>query len=568
MSVRSGSAGPKANRQGTGIGEIAVTPSAILDAQTDIIDAIAAGVSLRETLTRIALIVERLTSPALCSILLLDPDGVHIRHGAGPSLPPDYLAAIDGGEIGPVAGSCGTAAYFGKRVIVEDIATDPLWADWRHLALPLGLRACWSQPVIDESGTVLGTFALYYPDIKAPTASDLELVDRLTRLVRVALAQDRREKTLIETEQKLRDYLAVASDWLWEQDPERRLTFVSSDDVVGIEPEALLGRSGWDTVTKGMTPEETAAFDADMRAERPFRDMRILQEDVNGQTRHLRINGRPIYGDDGRFRGYRGTAHDITRQVAAEEESQRSKIEAEEANRAKTEFLANISHELRTPLNAILGFSEIMREALLGPLPERYQQYAADIHTSGQYLHGLVTNILDLSRIEMGRMRLEEEVVDVAELVESGVNMLRIRAEEQGVRLTTELPDTLPPVRCDRLRIKQALINLMTNAIKFTPRGGNVSVFAEIDGGGLVLSVSDTGIGMRAEDIPRAMEAFRQIEPQLSRRHDGVGLGLALTKSLAELHGGRLELESMLGEGTTASIYLPAERIVASTSGA
>lgn len=533
---------------------------ALLDAQNEIIDAVAAGVELGETLDKIALIVERLAPPAICSIHLLDPDGIHVRRGGAPSLPEDFNKAIDGAEIGPNSTGGGLTALFSERVIVEDIATDPMWAGFQHLALPLGLRACWSQPVIDDHGTALGTFALYYREARAPGEADLDLVDRLARLVRVALVHDRREKALIETEQKLRDFLAVSSDWLWEQDTERRLTFISSN-IAGIDPETLLGWASWDSVIKGMSPEQTATYDADMRAERPFRDMRVLQTSPSGEVHHLSINGMPIYDADGRFRGYRGTAHDITRQVAAEAESRRSKIEAEDANRAKTEFLANISHELRTPLNAILGFSELMKDSLLGPLPERYQQYAVDIHTSGQYLHGLVTNILDLSRIEMGRMSLEEEAVDIAEMVHGSAGMLRIRAEAQSIALTVDLPDGLPSVRCDRLRLKQALVNLMTNAVKFSPGGGRVVVSARQTGDGLVLSVSDTGIGMRPEDIPRALEAFRQIEPQLSRRHDGVGLGLALTKSLVELHGGRLELVSKLGQGTTASILIPADRI-------
>jgi signal transduction histidine kinase len=535
--------------------------SAMLDAQGEIIDAIAAGTELRQTLRSVALIIERLTPPAICSIHLLDADGVHLRHGGSPSLPDSYNNFIHGLPIGPCAGSCGTAAFRRQRVIVEDIASDPLWADFRDKALPLGLRACWSQPIVDETGTVLGTLALYYHERRTPAVTDLDLVDRMARLVRVALVQDRKEKVLIETEQKLRDYLAVSSDWLWEQDAERRLVFASSNEV-GIDTAAALGQASWDVIGKAMTDEQIAAYDADMTAERPFRDMRILQPDIHGGIRYVTVSGKPIYDADGKFRGYRGTAHDVSKQVAAEAESLRSRLEAEDANRAKTEFLANISHELRTPLNAILGFSEIMEGALLGPLPERYRQYAADIHAAGQYLHGLVTNILDLSRIEMGRVDLEDGVVEIAELIDSSLHMLRMRADEQAVRLETAQEAGLPPVRADRLRLQQAVINLVTNAVKFTPKYGRVTVSARMMDDGLALSVTDTGIGMRPEDIPRALEAFRQIEPQLNRRHDGVGLGLALAKSLVELHGGRLELTSALGKGTTATIHLPVERIV------
>jgi signal transduction histidine kinase len=326
--------------------------------------------------------------------------------------------------------------------------------------------------------------------------------------------------------------------------------------------DALIGKAAWESVAPRMTDEQIAAYDADMSAELPFRNLRVQLPDAKGREIYLNVSGKPIYDADGRFRGYRGTAQDISKQVTAEVESLRLRLEAESANRAKTEFLANISHELRTPLNAILGFSEIMEGALLGPLSERYQGYAADIHKSGQYLHGLVTNILDLSRIEMNEVHLDEEEVELDELIDSCINMLRIRADEQAVRLEAVPATDLPPIRGDRLRLKQALINLVSNAVKFTPKYGRVSVLAAMNGTGLALSVRDTGIGMRPEDIPRALEPFRQIEPQLNRRHDGVGLGLALTKALVERHGGWLELTSALGAGTTATIHLPAERLV------
>jgi PAS domain S-box-containing protein len=535
--------------------------ASILDAQSEIIDAIAAGTELHATLDKVARIVERLAAPALCSIHLLDPDGMHLRQGGSPSLPDSYNAQIEGEAIGPLAGSCGTAAFLGRRVIVEDIARDPLWADYRQYALPLGLRACWSQPIIDEGGAVLGTFALYYREARAPCDVDLDLIDRMTRLVRVALVQHHREKALIETEQKLRDYLAASSDWLWEQDADRRMIFVSSN-ALGIGTDALPGLPAWDTGFKDMNDEQTTAYEADMAAQRPFRNMRVLLPDADGVVRSLTVSGVPVHDTDGRFRGYRGTAHDVTREVAAEEESLRSRLEAEDANRAKTEFLANISHELRTPLNAILGFSEIMEGALLGPLSERYRQYAADIHASGQYLHNLVTNILDLSRIEMGRVELDDETVEIAELIDSSVHMLRMRAQEQAVQLDITAAQGMPPIRGDRLRLQQSLINLVTNAVKFTPKYGRVTISARMEADGIALSVTDTGIGMRPEDIPRALEAFRQIAPQLNRKHEGVGLGLALTKSLVELHGGRLELTSALGAGTTATIHLPKDRIV------
>jgi len=536
--------------------------SAFLNAQSEIIDVIAAGTELAETLRRVVLIIENLTPPALCSILLLDPDGVHLRHGGAPSLAGSYIAAIDGLEIGPCAGSCGTAAYLRQRVIVEDISNDPLWGDYRALALPLGLKACWSQPIIDENGTVLGTFALYFPEPKAPEAADLELIERMSRLVRVALAQDRKERILIETKQKLRDYVSLSSDWLWEKFDEGEQFFASSNSL-GIDGEILNNDSTVESLVRSSEAEFRQSFGADIAARRSIRNTRASFKDLDGEVHYLNINAKPVFDQGSRFRGYRGTAQDISRQVAAETESQRLRIEAQDANRAKTEFLANMSHELRTPLNAILGFSEIMQGELLGPLSERYRDYAADIHQAGQHLHALVTDILNLSRIEMGRIELDEEIIGINELIDGCSNMLRMRAAEQGVRLIAERNSDLPSIRCDRLRLKQALLNLVSNAVKFTQKYGSVTISVEVTDDGVAIRVTDTGIGMRPEDIPLALEPFRRIDGKSGKSYDGVGLGLALTKSLVELHGGRLELSSELGKGTTATIHLPSARIVA-----
>jgi PAS domain S-box-containing protein len=535
--------------------------SELLEAQNEVIDAIARCDDLHQTLCCIATIVERLLPETTCSILVLDSSGERLRHGGAPSLPDWYNSTIDGMTIGPQAGSCGTAAFRRERVIVEDIETDPLWRDYRHLVRPLGFRACWSQPILDEKQALLGTFALYCRESRAPGACDLALIDGLGRLVRVAMVQNRREKALQETEQRLRDYVSVASDWLWEQDADHRLTFLSRN-AGALDSRTLLGKLSWQAFFDGVDPATLNALQEHLAARKPFRDFHVVRRGANGRIHALNISGMPIYDEDGAFCGYRGVAQDVSKQATAENASRAAKLQAVEANRAKTEFLANISHELRTPLNAILGFSEIMKEAMLGPISPRYQEYATDIHNSGQYLDGLVTNLLDLSRIEMGRVDLSEDVVDIATVIDHGFRLLKMRAEEQGIDLVVETPPDGLMVRCDKLRIKQALVNLLSNAVKFTPRGGFIKISAELAPCGLAIRVRDNGIGMRPDDIAIAVEPFRQIDPLLSRRFGGVGLGLALAKSLVELHGGRLELESAVAAGTVATIYLPTARVL------
>jgi PAS domain S-box-containing protein len=243
-------------------------------------------------------------------------------------------------------------------------------------------------------------------------------------------------------------------------------------------------------------------------------------------------------------------------------ESETARAAADAANRAKSLFLANMSHELRTPLNAILGFSEITREAMMGPLDARYRDYAGEIHASGLYLLRLINDVLDTSKIEVDRMALHEEAVDIADVVAECRRLLRDRADERNLGFRVELPAELPALRADRLRIKQIVLNLLSNAMKFTPEGGRVSVSAVVPpDGGLALVIADTGIGMREEDIPVALEPFRQIENTLTRHYEGTGLGLPLAKALAELHGGTLTIDSALGRGTVVTVWIPPRRL-------
>lgn len=236
---------------------------------------------------------------------------------------------------------------------------------------------------------------------------------------------------------------------------------------------------------------------------------------------------------------------------------------AEHANQAKSQIMANMSHELRTPLNAIIGFAEVIRDALLEPVGPRYREYARNIHGSGLRLLELINDVLDLAKIDTGRMELHEEEFEVSRLISKCLPLVSEQAKRGGVDLAAPPVANLPPLWADRLRLKQVVVKLLSNAVKFTPRGGRVTVAAmPAPDGGLVLTVRDTGIGMEPDAIPRALEPFRQIEQDLSRRYDGSGLGLPLAKQLVELHGGELAIMSEPGKGTTVSVSLPASRVI------
>jgi signal transduction histidine kinase len=235
-----------------------------------------------------------------------------------------------------------------------------------------------------------------------------------------------------------------------------------------------------------------------------------------------------------------------------------------EANRAKSQFLGNMSHELRTPLNAVIGFSEIIRDQSLGPSAmENYRDYANDIHIAGEHLLRIVNDVLDISQIEAGNLKLHEGETDVRAVVQAAVKLIGQSAFEVGVALSVDLPPDLPLLLADELRVKQVLLNLLSNAVKFSERCGTVTVGAALHpSGGLAMWVSDTGIGMSETEINTAMQPFQQVVGSLSRSHDGLGLGLSLVDGFVGLHGGHLEVTSVPAAGTTVKVVFPPERVL------
>lgn len=260
--------------------------------------------------------------------------------------------------------------------------------------------------------------------------------------------------------------------------------------------------------------------------------------------------------------------NEILERQRAEMEMRRAKDQAEVANRAKSEFLAMVSHELRTPLNAIIGFSEIMTQQVFGPVKnEKYADYIGDISKSGTHLLGLINNILDLSKVESGQFKLNDQNVHLATGIADIMRLVAELAETGGVTVDTNIPDDLPDLRGDRQAIRQILLNLLSNAIKFTEPNGSVRIDAEVDKAGrLVLAVADTGIGIPVEAIESVFEPFTQVDSSLARQFEGTGLGLPLMRSLVELHDGSVKLESRFGEGTKVTVTFPKERVVGVTA--
>ncbi len=325
--------------------------------------------------------------------------------------------------------------------------------------------------------------------------------------------------------------------------------------LLGVEPESLVGEAPATLVH----PDDQKAMQS------VFMDASYFGRPASAQVRLKCANGghvwaeircRPVPRPDGEGADIVAVTRDITERKAHERELIEARDLSEEANRAKSRFLANMSHELRTPLNAIIGFSEVMTHEMFGALGgPRYLEYSRLIHESGNHLLELINSILDMSKIEAGKFELSEEVFDLAAVAEASVRFVKLPAERAGVVLKTTIVPGARTIFADKRAVKQILVNLLSNGVKFTTRGGEVSIRAGLDTRGIEIAVSDSGVGISPKDLVRLGKPFEQVEG--GRVKEGTGLGLSLVKALTAMHGGEATIESVLGEGTTVRVRLP-----------
>ncbi|NER82892.1 MAG: response regulator, partial [Leptolyngbya sp. SIO1D8] len=397
-----------------------------------------------ETLTLLVETFETLAHGSTGSILRLDDTGQHLHHSIAPNLPVGYQQAIDGLKIGPVVGSCGTAAYRKAPVIVTDTQTDPLWSQWRDLARQFNLYSCWSMPIMSSQDTILGTFALYFDRPQAPTADHWQILETAAHLAGIAMERKR-------------------------------------------------------------TAEELYC----------------------------------------------------------------AKEAAESANRAKSQFLANMSHELRTPMNAILGFAQLMaRDATISP----QQQGALNvINTSGEHLLDLINDVLEMSKIEAGSLTLSSKPFNLRKLLQTLQNMFRIQAKAKHLELRFSLDNAVPQyILGDEGKLRQVLINLLGNALKFTDIGYvALTVSSEVTSDAtatntLTFAIEDTGPGIPEDILPFVFKPFVQALHHVPGE-GGSGLGLAITQQFVQLMGGTIELSTEVGRGSTFKFSITSEPIDAAT---
>jgi PAS domain S-box-containing protein len=414
-------------------------------------------------------------------------------------------------------------------------AIDPKTPKEAHIDVPLPEHR-------DELGVLSAVFNEY-------------ISNQESHLTELTKSEERRR----HSEQRFKVFAESSSDWFWETDTEGRITWAS--DAVA----AKSGRS-FDDI-KNKTREEISGILMSENDWRPYRTAMENREDIknfeyfyvgmDGSVRSAEVNGKPVFNDAGEYLGYQGTASNITERKQAGKNLQAALAEAKEANKAKSEFLATMSHEFRTPLNAILGFADILSNQYFGPIDNKYKEYADDIYSSGEHLLTLVNDILDLSTIEAGKQSLAKDKLSTEEVVRECVRIVSEKAYSSGIDLITEVPKDLPPLFADKRAYKQILLNLLSNAVKFTPQSGRVTVSAKASKRNTTLKIADTGRGIPANKLPKLTDPFTRADNNPYLAEQGWGLGLAITKSLIDLHEGKLDIKSKVGKGTTVTVTLP-----------
>ncbi len=399
--------------------------------------------------------------------------------------------------------------------------------------------------------------------------------DELGELVRahnqLITDRERSETALRESEERLRlaTQIARLGYWIWDE-VEDRCLYCSPDcaAIHGITPEQYVAQmQSTEADAARAHPDDRERLHRELQAaqaERRLWDLeyRVLRPD--GSERVVRELGQPVLDGQGRLVRSIGTIQDITDLKQSERQLLQAKLEAEAANRTKSEFLANMSHELRTPLNSILGFTQVMEEQLFGPMGNaRYVEYAGNILQSGRHLLDIINDILDISKIEAGEVDLIEEDLDVPATIDACIGMLQDRDTPGGAPIRRIGPHTLPLLRADSRLVRQILLNLLSNARKFTAEDGRIDIDARDEGGQIVIRVHDTGCGIAPEDLEKILEPFGQSRATAMLSHQGVGLGLYLSARFMELHEGRLTIDSAVDEGTTVSLLFPAARRIA-----
>lgn len=426
-------------------------------------------------------------------------------------------------------------------------------------------REIWFKSRLDRHRNPRGSFEITRQDGLTILINEAKLADGSTIIMSNDVStQKKSEMALRESQQRLLDFSSTAADWFWEMDADLRYSYISVDDprITGLSAADHMGRTHRDTAPRRFGENKLRAFEATMHNRESFSDIRFSRITDGGEELHLMISGKPVYAENGEFIGYRGGGRNIAALIETEEALRLEKERAEQASRAKSEFLAHMSHELRTPLNAILGFSDIISQQIFGPVGNAsYIDYASDIHRSGEHLLSLINDLLDLSKIEAGKFDLEEEDVPLKDVVAQSERLFMHRFTQRRIHYTAQISDDARTILADPRALAQIFFNLLSNAEKFNDDGGSIDIISyRTEDGGVCIAVKDTGCGFRIDETDTALAPFGRIENPMTKETPGTGLGLPIVSALMALHDGRMDISSEIDVGTEIRLVFPPSR--------
>ncbi|WP_200341869.1 PAS domain-containing protein [Rhodovibrio sodomensis] len=529
----------------------------LAEARMAALELMAAETPRAETLERVVDILAQGAVGTSASLMLKDATGTAMTVAAALGLDPAYCAALEGVAFGPRVGSCGAAIATGEPVFAADITRHPNWRPYQELIALSGMRACWSQPVVaGDDGKVLGAMAIYSRTPRSPSQAEKDYMSEAANLVSDLLLRYQARAERAANSRRMRAIAGRLPVRVAHLNPEGRITYANDAyaDFYGRPAQDLVGSVTWDLLPT------RARRRIEALCKRMHRDGACSAEiDLTREGRpaaETRVTLLPDLTSEGDLTGIFEMHEDLSEFRARERKTMAAMEAAQEANRAKSNFLANMSHELRTPLNAILGYTEMMRKEILGPIGNpKYGEYITDIHTSGQYLLDLLEDVLDLSRLEAGGRPLTAEAILLDEVVDAALTVLR--ADRDAIRTDAA---TGIRVGADARALQQILVNLLSNALKYGD-GSPIAIEVVSDDTRVHIDVFDQGPGIDPDHLKRVMEPFYRGAADAyvaGSGKTGAGVGLALARRLAQDMGGNLCLYSTPGAGTRARITLPA----------
>jgi PAS domain S-box-containing protein len=530
--------------------------------QSRVLEMIAANASLSEVLTSLVLLMEGQANGLRCSILLLNRDGKHVRHGAAPNLPEAYVKAVGGLPIGPRNGSCGTAMYLRKPVVVKDVLTDPLWADYRKLAEICGLRACWSTPILSPHGDVLGSFAMYRQENRGPQPEELRLTQIATHIAGIAIERQLGQEVLREREARISLAAESADLAFWVIYPEQNTAWMSDKGraIYGFDSNLPLNR---DLICGRVHPDEKAAVHAAF--DRACATLGIFESEHRlvlpyGKTRWVIARGRCLQDEHGNLMELIGVTIDVSAQKQADLQLQIQREEMSHVNRVALmgEMTASVAHELNQPLTAIANNASAARRFIqrgnIDPvlLQQLLQDMVADSQRAGEVIRGIRALVQKDKTVVRSMLNLNAVIADTLRLVSSDI-VLR-----ESV-VTTEMDHSLPQVEAVPVQIQQVLLNLIMNALDAVasrpPAERRIIISTRsLNGERAEVSVRDFGTGLPKDRPDKVFDHF------FSTKQTGMGMGLTIVRSIIEMHGGKISAENAPDRGARFFFHLPAMR--------